>query len=232
MGITTLSGDKPFEYLVFFDLDRTITAAVSGRVLALRAFRKGLMSKKDIVAGIILGLSYRLGIADPVKIMEKMTGWVKGLPEDELSDLCREVTYKDLLPSIHPEILEEIRMHRSKNARIVILSTSLTEICKKVADHLQIDDIICSDLEVENGYLTGKPEGNLCYGEEKRARIKEYCEKYNSSPETSWYYADAFVDFAALNYVGFPVCINPDKLLKSKAIEKGWKIYRWKAIKK
>lgn len=227
MVITTLSGDKSFEYLVFFDLDRTITAAVSGRVLALRAFKKGLMNKKDIVNGIYLGLSYRLGFADPVKIMEKMTGWVKGLQEDELTNLCHEVTYKDLLPSIHTEISEEIRFHRSGNARIIILSTSLTEICRKVADHLQMDDIICSDLEVKNGYLTGKPSGNLCYGEEKRSRIKEYCQKYNSSPETSWYYADAFVDFPALDYVGFPVCINPDKKLKARAIEKGWKIYHW-----
>lgn len=216
-----------FSYLVFFDLDRTITKAISGRVLARRAFKKGLMKPDDLAAAIYHGLSYRLGFADAVRIMEKMTGWVKGLPEEVLKNLCSEVVYKDLLPSIHPDVFKEIRMHRSNNGRMIILSTTLEPICRMIAEHLELDEVICSKLEVRNGFLTGRPDGNLCYGDEKRLRIKEYCERNHISPHESWYYADAIVDFPALSFVGFPVCVNPDRKLKKKAIERGWKIYQW-----
>jgi len=228
MEITTLTSNKAFNYIAFFDLDRTITSAVSGKVLARRAFNKGLMNRSDLQTAVYLGLAYRLGFADPVKIMEKMVGWVKDLQEQVFTELCSEVSREIMLPSIHSEVIDELKMHKSKNARTIILSTSLTQICKEVADYLNMDDVICSKLESRNGYLTGRPEGNLCYGTEKLLRIKEYCERNNSTPAESWYYADAIVDLYALNFVGFPVCINPDAKLKKKAVQKGWPIRKWK----
>lgn len=214
-------------YVAFFDLDRTIIKAVSGKALAKRAFKKGLMNISDMAIALYLGLAYRIGLADPVKIMGRMLGWVKGLPEQELRDLCAEVLSEDLLPSVHSEVYDELKMHKSKNARIVILSSSLEQICQGVADRLKMDGIICSKLEVSNGHLTGLPEGNLCYGQEKLVRLKEYCEKNNNKTEDSWYYGDSISDLPALEVVGNPVCINPDRQLRKKAAAKGWKIYRW-----
>lgn len=91
-----------------------------------------------------------------------------------------------------------------------------------------MDDIICLELEVKNSLLTGYPVGKFCYGDEKVRRLLEYCEKNNSTPSKAWYYADAFIDFPALSIVGFPVCVNPDRKLRKKALEKGWRIYSWK----
>jgi len=227
MEITTSAGNNSFSYIAFFDLDRTITRAISGRALARRALRKGFMKGSDIALAAYLGIAYRLGLADPVKIMEKMTGWVKGLPEQALADLCSEINRDVMLPSIHPEVIDELKMHNAKNAKTVILSSTLEPICKEVANHLGIDDIICSKLEVVNGYLTGRPVGRLCYGDEKLNKIQNYCEINNSSPEKSWYYADAFADRPALSFVGFPVCINPDRKLAREAQRKGWTILIW-----
>lgn len=217
-------------YVAFFDLDRTIIKAVSGRALANRAFKKGLMNISDMAIALYLGLAYRIGIADPVIIMRRMVRWVKGLPEQELKDLCSEVLSEDLLPTVHPEVLDELKMHRARNAGMVILSSSLEQICRGVADHLKIDEIICSRLEVINGLLTGVPEGNLCYGKEKLIRLNEYCEKNNNKIEDSWYYGDSISDLPALEAVGHPVCVNPDRQLMKKAAAKGWKIYRWNQI--
>jgi phosphoserine phosphatase len=96
-----------------------------------------------------------------------------------------------------------------------------------VADHLKIDKIICSRLEVMNGLLTGVPEGNLCYGKEKLIRLNAYCEKNNNKLEDSWYYGDSISDLPALEAVGHPVCVNPDRQLRRKAAANGWKISRW-----
>jgi phosphoserine phosphatase len=58
--------------------------------------------------------------------------------------------------------------------------------------------------------------------------LEEYCEKNNSSPGESWYYADAFVDLPVLGIVGHPVCVNPERKLARIARKKGWDIRSWK----
>jgi HAD superfamily hydrolase (TIGR01490 family) len=227
MEITTSKKNKEFSYIAFFDLDRTITRAISGRVIANRAFKMGHMKRSDLAAAIYLGLAYRFGLVDPVVAMEKMLGWVKGLPEHVLSELCKAVAKDVMLPSIYSEVNDELKIHLAKNAATVILSASLEPLCAEVANHLNMNDVICSRLEVIDGFLTGRPEGNLCYGDEKLVRLKEYCEKNNNKLEDSWYYGDSFADIPALEIVGNPVCINPDKKLLKAAEKNKWRVFFW-----
>ncbi len=227
MVITTSEGNKSFSYIAFFDLDRTISNAISGNALAFKAVGKGYMKAADIATALWYYFVYLAGLGDAAKIMDKMVSWVKGLSVEILNDLCSEATRDIVIPSIHTEVADELRMHKSNNAGTVILSSTLEPVCRGVADHLKMDDIICSRLEVKDGHLTGKPLGKLCYGEEKLRCLNEYCEKINSTPAQSWYYADAFVDLPALKLVGHPVCINPERKLAKIAGKEGWEIRRW-----
>jgi HAD superfamily hydrolase (TIGR01490 family) len=228
MATISTREDREVRYIAFFDLDKTITKAISGRALAREALKRGLLKSSDLAIALYFGMFYRLRLADPVTIMEKMTGWVKGISQETLTDLCKEVFRKVMLPSIHQEVFDELKMHRDNKALTVILSSSLIPMCKAVSEYLEMDDIICSELEVKNGILTGRPKGNLCYGNEKLVRLKEYCEKNNTGVANAWYYGDAIIDQPALSIVGHPVCINPDKKLKRVAEKNNWKIYNWK----
>lgn len=213
--------------LAFFDLDGTITGAVSGTALARRAWKKGLMSRSNLVRALLLSAEYKLGIKDPVKAVYQMASWVKGLPAEELETLCSEVFDQIVLPMVFPEAREEIRMHMTRNTKTIILSSSLVQICSKTAITLGMDDIICSEMEVSGGILTGNPAGKLCFGDEKLVRLKKYCEINNTDPGDCWYYADALADLPVLEVVGFPVCVNPDRKLAYEAGKKGWKIIYW-----
>jgi HAD superfamily hydrolase (TIGR01490 family) len=228
--MATISSKKTEEisYIAFFDLDRTIIKEVSGRSLAKGAWKRGLMKRSDLVHAIYLSAVYKLGVKDPLKIVNRMAGWVRGLSEATLENLCIEVFNDVLLPSLHPEAVAEIKMHKDKNAKVVILSSTLTPVCREAAAFLGMDDFLCSDLEIVDGYLTGLPSGRLCFGDEKLVRLRKYCELNNSNPDSAWYYADANTDIPALSIVGTPVCINPENKLARIARKKGWKIYNWK----
>jgi HAD superfamily hydrolase (TIGR01490 family) len=229
MATTFLRDDNYLKsYIAFFDLDRTITKSISGSALARAAFRKGLISNRNLINAIFLSLLFRLRLKDPLKIMDQMVSWVKGIPERTIIDLCTEVFREVLFPSVYKEAIAEIEFHKTKNAKVVILSSAITTVCQEMARNLNIDDIICSELEVNNGNMTGRPVGHLCFGEEKAVRLKEYCEKHNSSRSEAWYYGDSISDLPALNAVGIAVCINPDKKLKKTALKRGWKILCWK----
>jgi HAD superfamily hydrolase (TIGR01490 family) len=216
-----------FSYFVFFDIDRTITRAISGKALALAAYKRKLMSGSDLLKAVYVSLAYRLNLKDPVKIIDDMVGWVKGLPEKTLADLCSDVFREDLLPSINAEARDEIKRHKDKNAKLIILSSSLIPVCREVAGHLGMDDFICSCLETENGFLSGRSQGPICFGEEKAVRLLEYCKKNNTRLTDAWYYGDAFSDIHALSAVGNPVCVNPDRKLKKQATARNWKIVWW-----
>ena len=216
------------EYIAFFDLDQTIANSISGKALVKAAFRKGLLTYRDLANAVFLSLLFRLRLRDPLKIIDEMVSWVSGIPENEMIDLCREVSRAVILPSVYSEATAEIEFHKANHATIVLLSSALTYVCLEIANHLRIDDILCSDLEVSNGLLTGKPVGHLCFGEEKAIRLRDYCIRNSCSPADVWYYGDSISDLTALNVVGNPVCVNPDRKLRKTAIKRGWKIFRWK----
>ena len=215
-------------YFAFFDLDQTIIHANSGRLLALEAYKGGMMTSMDLVRGIWLSILYRLNLKDTEKIITDMVSWVTGLPETTLIDLSIRIFDNFLLNAITDNARSEIRFHKEKNAGIVILSSSLSTVCQAVAKHLEMDDVISSKLEVVDGLYTGRPVGKLCFGEEKAVRLREYCKKNNSKVRDAWYYGDSIADFPALKIVGHPVCVNPDKKLVRWANKNDWKICRWK----
>jgi phosphoserine phosphatase len=90
-----------------------------------------------------------------------------------------------------------------------------------------MDDIICTELESEEGKFTGFPSGKLCFGNEKKMRLIEYCEKNNRLKEDAWFYSDSIDDLHALNAACYPVCVNPCRRLKKHAVKKEWKIVTW-----
>jgi HAD superfamily hydrolase (TIGR01490 family) len=225
--ISSKDSINPKSYIVFFDLDRTIAKSISGKELAKRAFRKGLLAYRDMARAIFLSLLFRFNLKGQLKIIDDMVSWVRGIPEKTIIDLCNEVFHEVLLPSVFSGARSEIAFHRSKNAKIVILSSALTPICRQMANSIVMDDILCSDLEAINGYMTGRPVGRLCYGKEKAVRLNEYCRINNYSPNDAWCYGDSISDLSALEAVGNPVCVNPDRKLKKTAGRRGWKILRW-----
>jgi len=227
---TTISKDSNSvsNYIAFFDLDQTLTHSISGRALARGAYRQGLMSRRELLNAIFLSIAFRLKLKDQLKIIDRMVSWVRGIPEKTIAELCYKVFNQELLPSVYSEAITELGIHKSKNAKVVILSSALSIICQEMAKNLNFDAILCSELEVKDGYMTGFPVGHLCFGPEKAVRLKEYCKINNSSPSDAWYYGDSISDLPALLSVGHPVCVNPDYKLKKTAIKRDWKIVNWK----
>ncbi len=158
-------------YIVFFDLDLTLTKSISGKALASAGLKKGLFSSWDFLNAIFFSVAFRLKLQDPYLIAGKMVRWVKGMSESKMNDLCSDVCHEILLPSVYKDAVAEIEFHKSKNARIVILSSALKKICTEMANSLNIDDIICSELEVSDGLLTGSTVGQLCFGRRESNQV-------------------------------------------------------------
>jgi putative phosphoserine phosphatase / 1-acylglycerol-3-phosphate O-acyltransferase len=214
-------------YIAFFDVDGTLINGNSGKSLVKTGYKNGLISTENFIHALYLSFLFKFNLRNTARIIDGMAGWLKGLSEDTVKKLSEKVFLSSLFPAIRPEIYTEIRYHKEQNARVVILSSAVQFVCMPLANHLGIVDVICSELEVREGVFTGHFAGNVCYGDEKVNRLRIYCEEMNCTPEKAYYYADSISDFQALDSVGYPVCVNPDKKLAKIAGAKHWIIHEW-----
>jgi phosphoserine phosphatase len=140
--ISSKGRSSGIKYIAFFDLDGTIIDANSGKELILYAYKKGFITWLDLLRGIYLSLLYRFEIKDTVKIINSMLGWLKGVSEPGLISLSEEIFRDHLIKSIRPEVAEKIMFHKKDGGMVVILSSAIMPVCKVIADHLVMDDVI------------------------------------------------------------------------------------------
>jgi phosphatidylglycerophosphatase C len=103
--------------------------------------------------------------------------FLKGRSVEELDEKALEYTRKRLPRILKKSALDGIASHRETGSKIALVSASTTLWLKNFA----IDngmDIIATELEVEDGFYTGRISGKNCLGPQKVVRIKE---KYDLS---------------------------------------------------
>jgi HAD superfamily hydrolase (TIGR01490 family) len=183
------------------------------------------MSTSDLLNAIYLSCLYKFRLRDTTFIISGMGRWLKGLTVNEVNVLSEHVVNKHLVDAIRLEIYSEIKFHKENNAEIVILSSVIIQICRPLGSYISADNFICTAMEVVDGVFTGSVENKFCFEDEKRVRLKQYCEAGNYNLNEAFYYGDSISDFPALEVVGHPVCVEPDRKLSRIARERGWKVF-------
>ena len=118
-------------------------------------------------------LAYLLKIMTNEKAKEKVLSfYFKGMTKEEFYKTGNYYSTKRISDIIMQDALQRIQWHKNKGHHVVIISASLKSWlhgwCEK-----QGLDLICTEMEVKNGVLTGRHDGKNCYGPEKLRRIKE-----------------------------------------------------------
>jgi len=213
-----------FKHIAFYDLDHTILDGNSATHLVQEAHKRGVMSERQFRHAVWLSILYKLNIGDPTRMINRMLSWLKGVKEESIMQLSKEIFEGLIKETIRPAIVETIREHREKGRAVVLLSSASTPICRPVSNHLELDDIICTRLESENGILTGRTRGKLVYAAEKKVRMLDYCIEKGCDPKDAWYYGDSYTDKYVMEAVGHPVAVSPDIRLLKIARRKHWPI--------
>jgi HAD-superfamily subfamily IB hydrolase, TIGR01490 len=213
-------------YIAFFDLDHTILNTSSGRFVFRESYRHGIIGRKELFKALLFTVLYRLGIMNEESIIKRWLGWYRGISIEAFAPIASDWV-KELQSVIRNDARKEVQLHRDNGGRTVILSASTTFFCEQVKNALGMDDVICTELEVIDGRLTGNLKGRYCHGREKLLRARRYCLTQGVDMKDCYYYADSINDLPMLEEVGIPVCVTPDKKLERIAMKQGWRISRW-----
>ena len=214
------------EYVVFFDMDKTLLSVNSSVPLIISAYKKGLLRTSSLLKATLLSIIYKLHLGNTRDITKSMALWLKGIPESTVIELSEQLVKVNLIHKIRPSIKKEIEQHMAKGARLVILSASLPYTCFPIARHLKIDDVICSSMEIIDGIFTGKPKGEICIGHEKEIRMQNYCSQFRFKLEEAYCYGDSYSDRFIMEKCGNPVCVNPEGRLRKLADAKKWRLLK------
>jgi putative phosphoserine phosphatase/1-acylglycerol-3-phosphate O-acyltransferase len=216
--------NKRFDYIAYYDLDHTILAGNSATYLVEEARKRGVMSQRKYRQALYLSILYKLEIGDPVKMINRMLGWLNGLQLEAVNEICEDVFAEKLKQTIRPEILTSMQQHWENSGAVVLLSSATSPVCEPISRYLNLDDLICTQLQTENGVLTGQTSGKLVYGEEKKHRLLRHCRDHGFDPAEAYYYGDSHTDIHVMLAVGFPVAVSPDKRLLRTALSHQWPI--------
>ena len=216
------------KYTAFFDLDHTILRGSSGSLMWKYNTEhnvSGCKHKFYILMAVLLGRSRLVSHHTSMRIVAAM--WKNVLKKDD--DLHINLIFNEVISKyIRDDAKKEIEFHRASGAVIVLLSASISSICGQVKKHLDIDEVLCTELELDGEKYTGRIAGRYCWGKEKLYRASSWCKQNGFSLKDAWYYGDAVEDRHILAAVGYPNCVCPDRKLEKLALKKNWKILMWR----
>jgi len=211
----------------FFDMDRTLVRAHTGRLYLRWRLARGEMSKREALRGAVWLAQYRLGVADASAILGQALRSVVGMEEQRLEVDC-QLWYTEMVKEqVSEAARSEVTRCQSEGTLCVILSASTTYAVAPLAKDLGIDHLLCTQLEVQEGRFTGAYSEPLCYGAGKVKLAERWSVEHGVNLEQCSFYSDSVSDLPMLERVGEPRVVNPDLRLRLSAAKRGWPVERW-----
>lgn len=125
----------------------------------------------------------------------------------------------------HHAIVAELRHHQHNGAGIILVSGSFDACLQPIAKYFEVDACLCTQLEVIDGFYTGKLSGTPVIGKGKAWIVQRYLKHAGFDRLQDCHcYGDHISDLAMLELVGYPhVFANNPKLI-SYAKQHDWNI--------
>ncbi|CRK56121.1 Phosphoserine phosphatase / 1-acyl-sn-glycerol-3-phosphate acyltransferase [Alloactinosynnema sp. L-07] len=216
----------------FFDLDGTVVAGYTAS-----AFWNDRLRSRDIGVGeftrtMVAALDGNLLGGNPTKIGDVSVGGLRGRGEDELVELGERLFVQKTAGTIRPQARDLVRAHLKMGHTVAFASAATRFQIEPIAADLGVTHVLCTELETEDGILTGRLAGKMLWGEPKARAVRQFARDKGIDLAASHAYANGDEDVAFLASAGLPYAINPHRgLLDAAALQK-WPVLRLREPRK
>ena len=210
--------------VAFFDLDRTLIAVYSAVPLLLEQVKAKQVSVVGAAQQILMALGQTRDVYEFEEVLDTAIGMLRGINEQEFSSMGDRLFHKHLQKKLYAEALELVDTHRELGHHLVIVSSATRYQIAPVAEALDVDEFLCTELEVRDGEFTGVVKGEPCWGEGKLHAATAWAKKHRIKLDNAWFYTDAMDDLPLLEAVGHPVAVNPSQDLERHAKAENWPV--------
>lgn len=215
-------GSRPIG--AFFDFDRTLLDDNSPKLGIRYLWSMGQVTFPYVLKIAFANWFYQKDLISETMMARLLLSYYRKRDltpfEQGSEDYYREI----LKPHLAPNIVSRVREHKDLGHILVMISAGVRYILNPVARDLGFDHLICTDLEIGNdGLLTGS-SGFVCTGRNKQKAAVELAERLDMDLLASYAYGDHHADIPMLEMVGNPYAVEPTKVLRRVALDRGWPI--------
>ncbi len=216
------------EYAVaaFFDLDKTIIASSSALAFSKPLLKEGLINRRAALRSAYAQLVFSLAGADENKterLRAEVSALCAGWDVAQVSAIVRETLHDVVDPLVYAEAAELIARHRADGHDVIVLSATGEEVVAPVAEMLGATRSVATRMQIVDGRYSGEVDF-YCYGANKAVAAKQLAATHGYDLAECFAYTDSSTDIPLLEVVGHPHAVNPDKLLRREALDRGWPI--------
>jgi putative phosphoserine phosphatase / 1-acylglycerol-3-phosphate O-acyltransferase len=212
----------------FFDFDGTLIAGYSANAWYGERLRKFEVGPVELARTLLAGFEMSLRGADVTRFMEIAVGAWAGRPADDIEALGERLFVHQIAGMVYPEAGALIRAHRRAGHTIAIASSATPFQVAPLARELGIDNLLCTEVQVVNGLVTGNLAGPVLWGAGKAEAVTQFSAQKDIDLDESYAYGNGKEDLPYLEAVGRPRPLNPDSGLSELARERGWETYRFR----
>jgi putative phosphoserine phosphatase/1-acylglycerol-3-phosphate O-acyltransferase len=212
----------------FFDFDGTLIQGYSASALITHRARNFELGPDEFVR------TMRAALGGPLDepafkdlMLQGIRVWV-GRTDDELLELGQQLFAQEIAGALFHGTWRLVRAHQNKGHTVVIATSATRMQVQPMASELGIDHVLCTELETEDGVLTGHIAGRPPWGEGKQTAVTEFARREKIPLKNCHAYANGNEDVPFLDAVGFPHPINPGSDLARHAAASGWRVVRFK----
>jgi len=212
---------------VFFDMDFTVLAVDCELAWKNLLADHGMCAEEDRVLAQHYIELHDIGKTPRDEYLQFMLRDFTDRTTVELAPLADRNFEKNIRHKIYLDALRTIAAYRNLGIPTILLSGSMRPILEPIAGHLGIDEVICTELEVQAGRFTGRVDGLYRIQEHKVSGAIDWCRRRGTVPECVAFYGDSMSDIPMFEIVGQPHVVNPNEPLAAQAAEQGWQVLRW-----
>jgi putative phosphoserine phosphatase/1-acylglycerol-3-phosphate O-acyltransferase len=212
----------------FFDFDGTLIQGYSASALITHRARNFELGPDEFVRTMRAALGGPLDEAAFKDLMlQGIRSWV-GRTDDELLELGEQLFTQEIAGALFHGTWRLVRAHQNKGHTVVIATSATRMQVQPMASELGIEHVLCTELETEQGVLTGRIAGRPPWGEGKRAAVTQFAKREKIPLKNCHAYANGNEDVPFLDAVGHPHPINPGSDLARHASERGWHVVQFR----
>lgn len=202
-----------------FDFDETLTRRDTvvpflRRLAGDRALTLGLLARSHRLAPVALRRN-----RDALRAMATDQVF-RGRPIAEVEAHARDHGDDIFAVGLRPDTASRLAWHRDAGHRVVIVSASYEQYVHVVGEHLGVDAVLATRLEVDSGRCTGRLLGPNCRGAEKVSRLIGWLESEGLALDevTLWAYGDSSGDRELLAAADHPHWVREPLGIVSPAV--------------
>ena len=212
----------------FFDYDGTVISGFSAKDFYEHRFRHFEIGVPEIVRTL---LAARKGInseQDFAEFLEISLGAWGGRPIEELEELGDELFKHHIASRLHLEMWEIAEAHRAMGHTLVLASSATRIQVDPMARELQVDYVLCTQIEIVDGIVTGRTAGDPLWAGGKARAVGALAAAKDLELDESFAYSNGNEDVSFLETCGHPVAVEPEEGLRREAQARGWPVLRCK----